>query len=79
MLRIQSVTVTLTGTPAFTTAYAYATTTAVIIANGCTFTGGATGKYYDARLNAVINTVGGGATYFPGDAAGSTATGAQYA
>jgi hypothetical protein len=30
-------------------------------------------------LNGVIDTVGGGATYLPGNVAGSTATGGQYA
>jgi hypothetical protein len=38
-----------------------------------------TGTRYDATLNAVINTFGGGANYFPGDSAGTTATGGQYA
>jgi hypothetical protein len=40
--------------------------------------GGATGKRYVAELNGVINTFGGGANYFPGNVAGTTATGGQY-
>ncbi len=42
------------------------------------FTGSATGPRYDADTNGVINTFGGGANFFPGDAPGSTATGGQY-
>lgn len=46
---------------------------------GTGLTGGTiTGKRYDASLNAVINSSGGGATYFPGDTYGTTATGGQY-
>jgi hypothetical protein len=44
----------------------------------CTFTGAATGKRYDVTENGVISTAGGGANYFPGNAAGTTATGGQY-
>ncbi len=38
-----------------------------------------TGVRYSGLTNAVIDTAGGGASYFPGDSAGSVATGAQYA
>lgn len=38
-----------------------------------------TGSRYYEFLNSVINTNGGGANYFPGDSAGTSATGAQYA
>lgn len=38
-----------------------------------------TGKRYDVTLNAIINTSGSGSTYLPGNAAGTTATGGQYA
>lgn len=42
--------------------------------------GAVTGPRYSAVLNGVIDTVtGGGASYFPGSIAGSTATGGQYA
>lgn len=48
-------------------------------ASGATITGGTiTGKRYYATMNSVINTNGGGANFFPGDVAGSTASGAQY-
>lgn len=44
-----------------------------------TITGGAYGKRYSVALNGTINTYGGGANFLPGDAAGVTASGGQYA
>lgn len=41
-------------------------------------TGTATGMRYSASANGCINVFGGGASYFPGSVAGSTATGGQY-
>lgn len=78
-ITIQSKTITLTGTPAFSTAFAECRYTGVMFANGNTFSGSATGSRYLVDLNGVIQTVGGGANYFPGNAAGSAATGGQYA
>ena len=43
-----------------------------------TFSGSGTGQRYNASRNGVIDTGGGGASYFPGNSAGATATGAQY-
>jgi hypothetical protein len=40
--------------------------------------GNVTGKKYALVLNAVLNTRGQGASYFPGTVAGTTATGGQY-
>lgn len=37
-----------------------------------------TGKRYESSLGGIINTSGGGASKFPGDVAGTTATGGQY-
>lgn len=71
-------TVTLTGTPAFSQSYVFADDTSLIRATSMTFSGSATGKRYDVATNGVINTNGGGATYFPGSVAGTTATGGQY-
>jgi hypothetical protein len=71
-------TITLTGTPAFSTTFAL-TQGGYILAGVMTFTGSATGARYNAQLCGVINTVGGGASYFPGNASGTTATGGQYA
>jgi hypothetical protein len=69
---------TLTGTPAFSVAFAAATINATLDAS-VTFSGAATGSRYSSTLNAVINVNGGGANYLPGNSAGSTATGGQYA
>ena len=57
----------------------HATLLAAISAYSITFSGSATGQRYNASQNSVINTYGGGASYFPGNAAGATATGGQYA
>lgn len=72
-------TVSITGTPAFSTAYASSGSSGAVTNYGCTFSGSATGVRYVAQLNGVINTVSGGANYFPGNSAGTTATGGQYA
>jgi hypothetical protein len=74
------ITITLSGTLSFSTAFAQADRTALISTNACTFTGGTvTGKRYDATINAVIYTGGAGASHYPGNVAGTTATGGQYA
>jgi hypothetical protein len=70
-------TVTLTGTPAFTV-FALATELADIQIFSNTYSGAATGTRYSVSMNSVINTAGGGATYLPGNVAGATATGGQY-
>lgn len=70
-------TVTISGTPAFT-AFASASSGGVIACAGLTFSGSATGSRYAASANGVINTNGAASTYLPGNAAGTTATGGQY-
>ena len=74
-----SKTVTITGTPAFSTGYAVSSASGAITNYGCTFSGSATGVRYAASLNGTMNTLSGGANYFPGNSAGTTATGGQYA
>ena len=76
---LQSRTVTLTGTPAFSFVFANAWRCGVLIADFMTFSGAATGTRYAATVNGVIVVSGGGSNYFPGSSAGSTATGGQYA
>jgi hypothetical protein len=66
------------GTPAFSVAFAAAMVGASLFAQGATFSGAATGQRYNVQSNAVILTNGAGANYFPGNAAGATATGGQY-
>ncbi|HZZ80045.1 MAG TPA: hypothetical protein VFE62_16145 [Gemmataceae bacterium] len=72
-----SLTITLTGTPAFTD-FAATNNLGLIIAASLTFSGSATGPRYNAANNGVINTQGGGSTYLPGNSAGATSSGGQY-
>jgi len=73
-----SKTVTITGTPAFSVAFAYANTPAGLENYSFTWSGSATGKRYDISANAVIFTGGGGVNYFPGSVDGTNPSGAQY-
>lgn len=68
---------TLSGTPAFSGAFATASMTGSISLILATFSGAATGKRYDVSLNAVVNASS-ASVGLPGDAAGTTATGGQY-
>jgi hypothetical protein len=74
-----SKTITLTGTPAFSGQFISAEVTGTAIAYLVAFSGSGTGKRYSVTANGVINTYGGGASYFPGNVSGTTATGGQYA
>jgi hypothetical protein len=76
VISASGITVTLTGTPAFSTAYAWATMLGCIYLTSVSFVGSATGPRYLVNYNAVIQT--GGLT-LPGGTAGSAATGGQYA
>jgi len=79
VIRCTGVTITLSGTPAFSSAFAQCQTVSAMLVLSITFAGtGATGVRYAITSNGVIGTGGGGANYFPGDSAGTTATGGQY-
>lgn len=72
-------TITLTGTPAFSSGFACIQQSggiAVSVAN--TFSGSATGPRYNGSFNGTIDTGGQGVNYFPGSSAGALSTGAQY-
>lgn len=71
-------TVTVSGTPAFIGSFANAIDMSLIFAAPVTYSGAATGTRYNATVNSAIYTAGGGASYFPGNAVGTTATGGQY-
>lgn len=77
-VKTANITVTLTGTPAFGADYVLVDFGSVGRMNNMTFSGAATGTRYSATLNGLIYTNGGGANYFPGNSAGSTASGGQY-
>jgi hypothetical protein len=79
VFRAQFNTVTLSGTPAWGNSFLLVDSSSVAVVNGVTYSGAATGKRYDITLNGVIQTGGGGASYLPGDVAGTEATGGQYA
>lgn len=77
-LSCTSKTITITGTPAFSTAFLVmeALGTAQIFWN--TFSGTATGVRYIISYNAYAHTNGAGATYLPGSSAGYTSNGGLY-
>ena len=70
-------TCTLTGTPAMSVSFAYANVGGLLRCS-LTFSGAGTGKRYTADSLSLIFVNGAGANYFPGNVAGTTATGAQY-
>lgn len=76
-LAIEATTITLTGTPAFSGAFANCSNLGMGFLDGDVFIGPATGPRYLAAAGGVIATGGGGANYFPGNAAGTAVTG-QY-
>jgi hypothetical protein len=77
--QMNPITVTTSGTPAFSTAFAFVTVLGIAQFTGATFSGsGATGPRYSVTGNGVINTDGGAASFLPGSTSGSTATGGQY-
>jgi hypothetical protein len=78
IIRVQSRTITLTGTPAFAAAFANADLSSTVLVNSNIFSGSATGARYAATNNAVVSSSGAGASYLPGNAAGSTSAGGQY-
>ena len=74
----QAITVTLSGTPAFSTAFAQCQRVSSMQAfSNVTYSGAATGKRFNVEQNAVFVGTG-SATFLPGDAAGTTATGGVY-
>jgi hypothetical protein len=72
-----SPTLTISGTPAFNS-FAACDDAGVVAIFGATFNGSTTGKRFDISLNGVMHTLSGSATYFPGNASGTTNSGAQY-
>ncbi len=66
-------TITLTGTPAFGT-FVQVENSALLFATSITFSGGATGSRFTVNTMGNIVTAGGGASYFPGDSAGTEGT-----
>jgi len=76
-IQIYGRTVTITGTPSIVN-FAQAALLGNLHVGANAYSGSATGKRYDVSANSVINAAGGGASYFPGNSAGSAATGGLY-
>lgn len=77
-VEVSGKTITITGTPAFSSVFARASGLSEVFIDSCAFSGSATGKRYDILSNSVIATGGAATTYLPGSVAGTTATGGQY-
>lgn len=73
---VGSNTVTLTGTPAFSASYALVVRLGLLRMVNTIFTGAATGKRHDVQTNSIATTFG---LTFPGDVAGTEASGGIYA
>lgn len=71
MIRCQSKTITLSGTPAFNWQFANAQFGGGCIVDGCTFSGSGTGPRYNAASQGFVYTAGAGTSYLPGNSAGS--------
>jgi hypothetical protein len=79
IVQLGNITVTLSGTPAWAAAGILFAGNSVVSVFNVTFSGSATGKRYDGTANAVLNSYGAGSAsaHFPGNANGTTASGAQ--
>jgi hypothetical protein len=71
-------TVTLSGTPSFSTAFVRMERMCLLLIQSNTFSGSATGTRYNIAGLCLLETNGGGASYLPGNAAGSSSGGSQY-
>jgi hypothetical protein len=65
------ITIALSGSPAFTGGFVTASIGGAVIYAGATFSGGATGPRYSVSSGGIIQTSGGGANFFPGNAVGT--------
>lgn len=78
VIRVGGNTITVSGTPAFSGQFALASSSGSLQVYPITFSGSATGTRYLATSNGTIDTNGGGSSYLPGNAGGSTSAGGQY-
>jgi hypothetical protein len=77
LINLTSLTGTLSGTPAFTNFFVGVAVAHVNCAS-VTWSGAATGSRFTVHKNGQLETGGGGLTYFPGNAAGTIASGGVY-
>lgn len=73
-----SITVTLTGTPAFTGAFVQTFGLSQLFYYSATFSGAATGVRYNSTAGGLIFSNAAGENYYPGNSPGTKATGGQY-
>jgi len=78
IVRFYGITVTLTGTPAFSWTTIAAGFGGLVSVSGVTFSGAATGVRYSAGSAGGINTGGGGASFIPGNSSGSATSPGWY-
>lgn len=76
--RCLAYTITISGTPAWSSSFALVSTGGIAVIVGATFSGSATGVRYSVSGNGAINTAGGGASYLPGDSSGTTTPDGEY-
>lgn len=76
-IRVQGRAITLTGTPAFSGAFAVASRGGVILLNGNSYTGGATGPYVNVTLGGGLVVLAAEST-LPGNAAGTVTSPGWY-
>jgi hypothetical protein len=74
---ISGTTITLTGTPAFSTGFV-STDRGLVIAGGANFVGAATGPKFLNNDLSTISTNGAGVSFLPGSVAGTTSNGSVY-
>lgn len=71
-------TITLVGTPNFSSGFACAQSGYISVSIANSFSGAATGQRFSVDLNGVIDSGGNGTSYFPGNSAGGISSGGQY-
>lgn len=71
LVRATSRSITITGTPAFSLAFAFSDLSGLVAADAMTFSGSATGPRYYVATGGQVATGGGGTSYLPGNAAGT--------
>jgi hypothetical protein len=77
---VSNTSITLSGNPSFSLGFCLALVMGAfyIDSTSTTFTGTAVGRRYNADSNSLIDTVGGGTSFLPGNSAGTTTNGGVY-
>lgn len=78
IINLQGCAVTLSGTPAFSGAYASVAAMSNLNVGSSTFTGSATGARYSVSSNSLLQGTGGVTTYLPGSTSGTTDASSLY-